>query len=137
MIIAVNKEGEVWIENNKIEYLNIQDEGGTSEIINKVTEKVISNINEINSIQRKEISISELTVALQCGGSDSYSGITANPSLGFASDLIVKHGGSTILSETPEIYGAEHLLIALIAVFVLLFCSIPHLSICFDLFGKS
>ena len=54
--------------------------------------------------------ISELTVALQCGGSDSYSGITANPSLGFASDLIVKHGGSTILAETPEIYGAEHLL---------------------------
>tara|TARA_Y100000590_G_scaffold458663_1_gene613869 strand:- start:481 stop:1980 length:1500 start_codon:yes stop_codon:yes gene_type:complete len=99
------------IENNKIEYLNIQDEGGTSEIINKVTKKVISNINEINSIQRKEISISELTVALQCGGSDSYSGITANPSLGFASDLIVNHGGSTILSETPEIYGAEHLLI--------------------------
>jgi len=51
-----------------------------------------------------------LTVALQCGGSDAYSGITANPALGYASDLIVKHGGSTILAETPEIYGAEHLL---------------------------
>ena len=55
--------------------------------------------------------ISKLVVALQCGGSDSYSGITANPALGYASDLIVRHGGSTILAETPEIYGAEHLLI--------------------------
>ena len=54
--------------------------------------------------------ISELTVALQCGGSDSYSGITANPALGFASDMIIDHGGTTLLSETPEIYGAEHLL---------------------------
>ena len=47
---------------------------------------------------------------MQCGGSDSYSGITANPALGFASDLLVDHGGSSILSETTEIYGAEHLL---------------------------
>jgi len=100
-------EGEI----NKIEYMNIQDEGGTSEIVKKVTHKVIEDLDEINSIKRTNISISELTVALQCGGSDSYSGITANPALGYASDLIVKHGGSTILSETPEIYGAEHLLI--------------------------
>jgi altronate hydrolase len=52
---------------------------------------------------------SELTVALQCGGSDGYSGITANPALGAASDLVVRHGGAVILSETPETYGAEHL----------------------------
>ena len=51
-----------------------------------------------------------MTVALQCGGSDSYSGVTANPALGFASDMLVDHGGSSILSETTEIYGAEHLL---------------------------
>ena len=99
-------------EENKIEYMNIQDEGGTKEIIKKVTKNKIDNLDEINSIERTNIPISELTVALQCGGSDSYSGITANPALGFASDLIVTHGGSTILSETPEIYGAEHLLIA-------------------------
>jgi altronate hydrolase len=49
-------------------------------------------------------------VGLQCGGSDGYSGITANPALGAAVDLLVKHGGTAILSETPEIYGAEHLL---------------------------
>ncbi len=49
-------------------------------------------------------------LALQCGGSDGYSGITANPALGAAVDLLVRHGGTAILSETPEIYGAEHLL---------------------------
>ena len=52
----------------------------------------------------------ELTLALQCGGSDGYSGITANPALGAAADMLVRHGGTAILSETPEIYGAEHLL---------------------------
>ncbi len=93
-----------------IEYLNIQDEGGTNQIISKVYNKIINDISKINSYERIKAPISELTLALQCGGSDSYSGITANPALGVASDLIVKHGGSTILSETPEIYGAEHLL---------------------------
>ena len=97
-------------EKRNIEYLNIQDEGGTNEIITKVTSKIINQLNEINSISRTNIPISELTVALQCGGSDSYSGITANPALGFASDMIIDHGGTTLLSETPEIYGAEHLL---------------------------
>ena len=96
---------------NDIEYLNIQDEGGTNQIINKVYNKVIKELPNINSIERTKSELSELTLALQCGGSDSYSGITANPALGFAADLLVEYGGSTILSETPEIYGAEHLLI--------------------------
>ena len=65
----------------------------------------------INSIERSKTPLSELNLALQCGGSDSYSGITANPALGIATDKLVAHGGSAILSETPEIYGAEHLLI--------------------------
>ena len=93
-----------------IEYLNIQDEGGTKEIINKVSSKIINELESINNIKRTELPISELNVALQCGGSDSYSGITANPALGIASDMIINHGGSSILSETTEIYGAEHLL---------------------------
>ena len=93
-----------------IEYLNIQDEGGTKEIINKVSSKIINELEFINNIKRTELPISKLNVALQCGGSDSYSGITANPALGIASDMIVDHGGSSILSETTEIYGAEHLL---------------------------
>jgi len=54
--------------------------------------------------------VSKLIIGMQCGGSDGYSGITANPALGHMSDLLVRMGGTTILSETPEIYGAEHLL---------------------------
>jgi altronate hydrolase len=63
-----------------------------------------------NACRREEVPAAHLTVALQCGGSDGYSGITANPALGAAVDLLVAHGGTAILSETPEIYGAEHLL---------------------------
>tara|TARA_B100000900_G_scaffold414237_1_gene440343 strand:+ start:1021 stop:2520 length:1500 start_codon:yes stop_codon:yes gene_type:complete len=96
---------------NEIEYLNIQDEGGTNQIIDKVYKKVINEIPKINLIERTKSPLSNLTLALQCGGSDSYSGITANPALGIAADLLVSYGGSTILAETPEIYGAEHLLI--------------------------
>ena len=92
------------------EYLNIQDEGGTNEIVNKVSSKIINQLEKINNVQHIDIPVSELTLALQCGGSDSYSGVTANPALGVASDMLVDHGGSSILSETTEIYGAEHLL---------------------------
>ena len=86
-----------------IDYLNIQDVGGTKEIITKVSEKIINEIEIINNIKRTPIPISELNVALQCGGSDSYSGITANPALVIASDILINHGGSSILSETTEI----------------------------------
>ena len=65
---------------------------------------------DANNFNRTTQSVNKLSLALQCGGSDSYSGITANPALGYASDLIVSMGGSTLLAETPEIYGAEHLL---------------------------
>ena len=61
---------------------------------------------DINLSQRKACSAAHLTVGLQCGGSDGYSGISANPALGAAVDLLVAHGGTAILSETPEIYGA-------------------------------
>ena len=98
-------------ENKNVAYLNIQDEGGTKKIIEKISSQIIEMLPNLNDIKRIKIPISELVVALQCGGSDSYSGITANPALGYASDLICKFGGSTILAETPEIYGAEHLLI--------------------------
>ncbi len=62
-----------------------------------------------NDVTRESVPASHLTLGLQCGGSDGYSGITANPALGAAVDLLVRHGGTAILSETPEIYGAEHL----------------------------
>jgi altronate hydrolase len=63
-----------------------------------------------NAVKRERVPASHITVGLQCGGSDGYSGITANPALGAAVDLLARHGGTAILSETPEIYGAEHLL---------------------------
>jgi altronate hydrolase len=59
---------------------------------------------------REPCPVSELTVALQCGGSDALSGVTANPALGYACDMLVSQGGTGVLAETPEIYGAEHLL---------------------------
>ncbi|MEN0087072.1 MAG: UxaA family hydrolase, partial [Pseudomonadota bacterium] len=65
-----------------------------------------------SKLRRESIPVSELMVGMQCGGSDGYSGITANPALGHASDLLVRRGGTTILSETSEVYGAEHLLTA-------------------------
>ena len=99
------------INKSNVQYFNIQDVGGTTKIIKNISNSIIDQLSEINSIQRQKIPISNLNVALQCGGSDGYSGITANPALGYASDLIVKNGGTSILSETPEIYGAEHLLI--------------------------
>ena len=91
-------------------YMTIQNEGGTSRTI----ERGISTLKELlkyaDQCVRKPASVSKLTVGLQCGGSDGYSGITANPALGVASDILVQNGGTSILSETPEIYGAEHLL---------------------------
>jgi altronate hydrolase len=63
-----------------------------------------------NQVTRERVAASHLVLGLQCGGSDGYSGITANPALGAAVDRLVRHGGTAILSETPEIYGAEHLL---------------------------
>ena len=98
-------------KHNRIHFLTIQDEGGTKKIVEKVLSQIKNLLSEANDIKRTPESVSHLTLALQCGGSDGYSGITANPALGVAADMLVKKGGSSILSETPEIYGAEHLLI--------------------------
>jgi altronate hydrolase len=65
---------------------------------------------EVNKARREPVPVSELVLGLQCGGSDGNSGVTANPALGVASDLLVAHGGTSALAETPEIYGGEHLL---------------------------
>lgn len=88
----------------------IQEQGGTSKTIQHGIEQIKAMLPEVNNIKREPVPASYLTVGLQCGGSDGYSGITANPALGAAVDLLVRHGGTAILSETPEIYGAEHLL---------------------------
>jgi altronate hydrolase len=90
--------------------LNIQDVGGTRRCVEEGIRLLTAMLPAANAVERVPVPASELIVGLQCGGSDGYSGITANPALGAAVDLLVAHGGTAILSETPEIYGAEHLL---------------------------
>jgi len=90
--------------------LTIQDEGGTRETIAAGQQLLRQMLEQANQARRQPVPLSHLTVGLQCGGSDGYSGISANPALGAAVDRVVRHGGTAILSETPEIYGAEHLL---------------------------
>ena len=97
-------------EGKTLQTFNIQDSGGTAKTVAKGIAMVKAMLSEINLSQRQACSAAHLTVGLQCGGSDGYSGISANPALGAAVDLLVAHGGTAILSETPEIYGAEHLL---------------------------
>jgi len=90
--------------------MNIQDTQGLVKTVETGIEMVRAMLPEANKCQREPCPVSELMVALQCGGSDALSGITANPALGYACDLLVAQGGTAVLAETPEIYGAEHLL---------------------------
>jgi altronate hydrolase len=97
-------------EGETLQVFNIQDTGGTRRTVEKGIGLVKDMLPAANRVKREPCSASHITIGLQCGGSDGYSGISANPALGAAVDLLVAHGGTAILSETPEIYGAEHLL---------------------------
>lgn len=97
-------------ESGLLHTFNIQDTGGTRKTVARGIELVERMLDQANQVRRQPVPASHLTVGLQCGGSDGYSGISANPALGAAVDLLVRHGGTAILSETPEIYGGEHLL---------------------------
>ena len=88
----------------------MQDSGGTRQTIEAGIEAIKALLPEANKVTRVPVDASHITVGLQCGGSDSFSSITANPALGVAMDILVQHGGTAILSETPEIYGVEHTL---------------------------
>jgi altronate hydrolase len=90
--------------------LAIQEVGGIHKTVQAGIEAVEQMLPLVNAVQRRPQPLSELVVALQCGGSDGWSGVTANPAVGLVSDEIVRQGGSVVLAETPEIYGAEHLL---------------------------
>jgi altronate hydrolase len=90
--------------------MTMQGSGGTRKTIERAQGMIREMLPHADAAQRQRISASELSLALQCGGSDAYSGMTANPALGACADFLVRHGGTAILSETPEIYGAEHLL---------------------------
>lgn len=92
--------------------MNIQNVAGLKRTIDVGIEKIRAMLPLANAAHRTKCPASELKVALQCGGSDAWSGVTANPALGYACDLLVAQGGTGVLAETPEIYGAEHLLTA-------------------------
>jgi len=104
------KEAYGVTENETFRTMTIQEVGGTKKTVAAGVEAVKAMLPVVNRATRTTQPASELMLALQCGGSDGYSGITANPALGVAADILVQHGGTAILSETPEIYGAEHLL---------------------------
>src|SRR5262247_2598697 len=108
--IARLKEKYGLIEGDNFRSMTIQEVGGTKKSIEAGVARLKEMLPRANAAQRQTVPASEITLALQCGGSDGYSGITANPALGAAVDLLVRHGGTAVLSETPEIYGAEHLL---------------------------
>ena len=95
---------------DRVHPLIIQEAGGTASTVAKAIALLREILPAASAVRRETIPVSELVLALQCGGSDGYSGLTANPALGAAADILVANGGTAILSETPEIYGAEHLL---------------------------
>jgi len=97
-------------EGDTLRVFNIQDSGGTRQTVARGVALIHEMLPAANAHRREPCSAEHITIGLQCGGSDGYSGISANPALGAAVDLLVAHGGTAILSETPEIYGAEHLL---------------------------
>ncbi len=97
-------------EDRMLRPLVIQTSGGSRKTVQAGIEAIEAMLPVANGFEREPVPAAWLTVGLQCGGSDGYSGISANPALGAACDLLVSHGGTVILSETPEIYGAEHLL---------------------------
>ncbi len=104
------KEAYNITESDMFRTMTIQEVGGTKKTVAAGVEAIKTMLPIANRARRETVPASEIMLALQCGGSDGYSGITANPALGAAVDLLVQHGGTAILSETPEIYGAEHLL---------------------------
>jgi len=93
-----------------LQTMTIQETGGTKKTVREGIDRIREMLPEANRVKRRPVSAAHLILGLECGGSDAYSGITANPALGAAVDLLVRHGGTAVLGETPEIYGAEHLL---------------------------
>jgi len=97
-------------EGSMFQVMNIQGSGGTENTVRSGIAAIDKMLAKADSVKRVPVKASHITLGLECGGSDAFSGISANPALGAAVDLLVSHGGTAILSETPEIYGAEHLL---------------------------
>jgi arabinonate dehydratase len=94
-----------------VHLMTIQELGGTRRTVEEGVRLIEEMLPVAAQAQREPVPVSELVLAMECGGSDGYSGITANPALGAAADLVVRHGGTAMFGETPEIYGAEHILL--------------------------
>ena len=104
-------EAEQLERSNTLHSYVMQEEGGTAATVRAGISALKEMLPAANQVKRTTVSAKHLTVGLQCGGSDGFSAISANPALGAAVDLLVRNGGSAILSETPEIYGAENILL--------------------------
>lgn len=98
-------------EGSAFRSFSMQEIGGTRRSVDHAIALINEMLPEANGVERTRLPLSGITLALECGGSDGYSGISANPALGHAADLLVQNGGTAVLAETPEIYGAEHLLL--------------------------
>ncbi len=103
---------EIAARGQRVEVIGIQESGGTTETIARGVAIARDLLREAATHERVACPVSELIVGTECGGSDGFSGITANPALGYTSDRVVKEGGTVILAEVPELVGAEHLLAA-------------------------
>ncbi|ADH60000.1 Altronate dehydratase [Thermoanaerobacter mathranii subsp. mathranii str. A3] len=97
--------------NKPVEVISIQGEGGTLKTIQKGIKLARKMVEEMSKIEREEVDISNITLATNCGGSDATSGIAANPTLGYCSDILIKEGATVFLGETTEFIGAEHILV--------------------------
>jgi altronate hydrolase len=91
--------------------LTLQSSGGTRGTVEAARRRIAGFIEQAAAERRTEVPASKIVLGLNCGGSDSFSGITANPALGHCSDLLAELGGTAVLAETTEIFGAEHLLV--------------------------
>ncbi|MFQ5736965.1 MAG: UxaA family hydrolase [Thermodesulfobacteriota bacterium] len=98
-----------------IDYISIQGEGGTGRTLRKGRKIILSRLAEVNDARRDDVPLSGLVIGTECGASDTFSGITANPLIGAAVDAVISAGGSGILSEVPEMIGAEAALVARMA----------------------
>lgn len=108
-LVSLRMPGQSTASTMEIPILSMQDIGGTAKTVAKGVELVNELLPIVNSYRRTTVPASEIVLATKCGGSDGYSGITANPALGIASDLLVAAGGTSMLGETTELYGAEQL----------------------------
>ncbi|WP_306598030.1 UxaA family hydrolase [Geothrix sp. 21YS21S-2] len=109
--ICASRSGDASWEDFPLERMDIQECGGTGPAVAKGIELVAEMLDHLPVLEREELPVSDLRLALNCGGSDAFSGLTANPALGVVSDILAFKGGTVALAEIPECHGAEGLLI--------------------------